>query len=356
MSNLIEDIVVIVPSYEPDEKLLHLLHDLREAGFAHVLVVNDGSSSRYDDFFRRANTEYGCPVERHHVNLGKGRALKTAFNRVLNDYPQCIGAITVDSDGQHRVSDTINCCDALREHPDAMIFGVRSFLSNKEDFIPLKNRLGNILTSVILKTLTGIAVSDTQTGLRAFSRETLKKILPLKGERFEYEMNMLIETRELGIKIIEVPIQTVYIDDNASSHFNKILDSARIYSLFAKFLFVSLSSFVLDITLFSIFVSLLKGYSVTEYILFATLGARLLSATYNFEMNRKQVFKSAEGRKTTLWKYVVLAALIMLLSALGVRTFYGILKLDETITKVFVDLVLMILSFQLQREWVFKKN
>jgi hypothetical protein len=120
MENTIDDIVVIVPSYEPDEKLITLL--------------NDGSAPKYDPFFQLALDKYHCRVLRHHVNLGKGRALKTAFNEVLNSYPDCLGAITVDSDGQHKVNDVIACCAALRKQPSSLIFGVRSFLKNKEDY------------------------------------------------------------------------------------------------------------------------------------------------------------------------------------------------------------------------------
>jgi putative flippase GtrA len=355
MSSNIQDIVIIIPSYEPDEKLIKLLIDLKAASFRQILVVNDGSSSLYDSFFIRAEREFGCQVLRHHVNLGKGRALKTAFNEVLNTYPDCVGAVSVDSDGQHRLPDIIKCCIALREHPDAMIFGVRSFLKNKKDFIPLKNRLGNIITSFILKSFTGIRLSDTQTGLRGFSSATMIKILPLKGERFEYEMNMLIETRELGIPILEVPIQTVYIDDNASSHFDKLRDSLRILAVFGKFLLVSVSSFILDIALFSLFVIPLKGSHVVEYILFATIGARLISATYNYEMNRKQVFKFMHNHGKAIARYIVLATIIMLFSAVGVKFLYKVSPLSETMSKILVDIALITISFQVQRNWVFKK-
>jgi glycosyltransferase involved in cell wall biosynthesis len=355
MSSNSKDIVIIVPSYEPDEKMIKLLIGLREASFQRIIVVNDGSSSKYDPFFLRAEKELGCHVLRHAVNLGKGRALKTAFNEVLNNYSDCLGAVSVDSDGQHRLPDIEKCCNALREHPEAMVFGVRSFLKNKEDFIPLKNRLGNIISSVILKMLTGIKVSDTQTGLRGFSRNTMIKILPLKGERFEYEMNMLIETRELDIPILEIPIETIYIDDNASSHFDKVRDSFRIFSLLAKFLIVSVSSFILDISLFTLFVIFLKGNHVVEYILIATFGARLISATFNFQMNRKQVFKSVHNSNTAIVRYILLASIIMLLSAISVKFLYNVSPLGETISKVLVDIFLITISFQVQRDWVFKK-
>jgi putative flippase GtrA len=356
MENTIDDIVVIVPSYEPDEKLITLLADLQRSGFQHILLVNDGSAPKYDPFFQLALDKYHCRVLRHHVNLGKGRALKTAFNEVLNSYPDCLGAITVDSDGQHKVNDVIACCAALRKQPSSLIFGVRSFLKNKEDYIPLKNRIGNILTSFILKFLTGIKLSDTQTGLRGFSRETLKKMLPIKGERFEYEMNMLIETMELNIPIVEVPIETVYIDGNASSHFNKIMDPLKIYLVFGKFLIVSVSSFALDITLFTLFLSLLKGGAIAHPIFVATIGARVLSAMFNYEMNRRQVFKSRSKRSASIIRYVVLASVILLLSASGVTYLYQTFHLNETISKIIVDFILILTSYKLQREWVFNQQ
>lgn len=346
------EVAIVIPSLDPDEKMTVLIKKLTEAGFKKILVINDGSDSQYDRFYERAQ-EFGCTVLKHAVNWGKGRALKTAFNYFLNELPQYIGLVAVDSDGQHSVEDTIRCAQALLEHPDALVLGCRDF---KKESIPFRSRFGNVLTCKVLKALCGVGVSDSQTGLRGFSRQVMKQFMDTKGERFEFETNMLIETKEKDIPILEVPIETIYIENNATSHFNPLKDSLKIYAVFGKFLFASFSSFVIDILLFALFISLTKAYFFSSYILVSTVGARIVSSTFNFLINKNKVFQNKSGGLATYIKYAVLCIGQMLLSAGGVFLLHSYLRIGESIAKIVVDCVLFLIGFQIQREWVFGKD
>ena len=240
-------IVVVIPSLNPDERLLELVEAL-VSDFPNVVIINDGSSEKYDEIYQRA-IEVGkgmVTVLNHCINCGKGRALKTAFNYALTSIPKeaIRGFVCIDSDGQHSVDDIIRCAEELCKNPQALVLGCRNF-DGKD--IPTRSRFGNKITKSVLKLMCGISVQDTQTGLRALSAENARQYVQTVGERYEYEMNMLIETKEKGIPIIEVPIETIYINDNKSSHFNPIVDSWRIYKVFLKFLFSGMSSFVIDI-------------------------------------------------------------------------------------------------------------
>ena len=244
------EIPVIIPSYEPDEKLITLLTALQEAGIRHVIVVDDGSGTRYASFFERAAAFENCEVLRHAVNLGKGRALKTAFNHCLlasggitggagsvcRGIPGCV---TADSDGQHTPADILACMRRLWDNPESLILGCRDF---DGPAVPARSSFGNKCTRQVFRYLLGLSVSDTQTGLRAIPAFFMEKLLEVKGERFEYETNMLIEAKNLNIRVLEVPVKTIYIEENKTSHFNPIRDSLRIYLVFGKFLFSSFSS------------------------------------------------------------------------------------------------------------------
>ena len=345
-------IPVVVPAYEPDEKLISMMDELVEAGFSPVVVVDDGSGSSFGHLFDAVKEE-GAVVLTHAVNMGKGRALKTAFNFCLNEYPDMVGVITADSDGQHSTEDIRKCMDALLEDENALVLGVRDF---DESGIPARSVFGNKVTSVVMKFLTGLSISDTQTGLRGISSEFMKVLLTEKGERFEFEMNMLMDAKELGIRIKEVPIRTIYLEENRSSHFNPIKDSIRIYAIFFKFLFSSLSSSVVDIVLFGLFCSLLRNTNpVIGYIMLATILARVISAVYNFTINYKVVFKGKGSKGSAAIKYILLAVCIMLLSGGIVSFFHGILPMaPEFAVKIPVDTVLFLLSFFVQREIVYK--
>ncbi|MBQ2677035.1 MAG: bifunctional glycosyltransferase family 2/GtrA family protein [Clostridia bacterium] len=356
----IKDIAVIIPSLNPDDKLLHLLQDLKDAEFSHIIVVNDGSSCKYDFYFEQAKSEYGCDVVTHAVNQGKGRALKTAFNYILTDCPDCTVAVAVDSDGQHRIKDIINVAKETADHPHALVFGCRNF-SKENTNIPSKNRFGNVTTSRALRLFCGITLSDTQTGLRGFSRDTMRCFLATEGERFEYEMNMILDADENNIEIREVPIETVYLEGNKSSHFNPLIDSIKIYSVFLKFIASSLLAFGIDIGLYSIFTWLLADaistpISMELAIIISSYVARILSALCNYTVNRKSVFKSNAAQGRSVLRYILLCIVQISISAFGTATLFSMLNWNETLLKFLVDIFLFIISFQIQRNWVFKKK
>lgn len=349
-----QNIPIIIPSYEPDEKIITLLNHLKEAGFSNIVIVDDGSvGADYQEIFARAEQEYPVVVLHHAVNMGKGRALKTAFDYCLSHNQNLIGCITIDSDGQHTVSDMKACMEALENHKDALILGVRDF--DQAD-VPARSAFGNKLTRRIMKLLLGLEITDTQTGLRGIPREFMKELLFEKGERFEFETNMLLRTKTTKREIIEVPIKTIYIEENETSHFHPIRDSLRIYAIFFKFILSSLSSSILDIVLFTIFLYSLNKILGTEgsHIMIATVAARILSAAYNFTLNYKVVFQSESKPIRTVVRYIGLAFVIMLSSGFLVELLYRILQWPETFIKIPVDLILFFISFYVQREYVYR--
>lgn len=351
------EIPVIIPAYEPDEKLFLLLQQLLKAGIKEIIIVDDGSGSAYEALFRRIKELENCTVLTHAVNLGKGRALKTAFNYCLLRFPNLRGCVTADSDGQHTPQDILACMRELSEHPDALVLGCRDF--DAAD-VPARSSFGNKCTRKVFRYLVGLSISDTQTGLRAIPASYMETLMNVKGERFEYETNMLIETKEKGIPIMEVPVETIYIEENKTSHFNPIKDSVRIYMIFGKFLFSSLSSSVLDLVLFHFFCGILQAapglLANMPYIFGATAFARIISAVYNFSINYKVVFKSSANIAATAFKYCMLAICQMLCSAFLVNTIFHLIGGFEVAVKVPVDVFLFFLSYVIQREFVYRKK
>ncbi len=349
------DIPIIIPSYEPDEKLPVLLKKLKDTGFQNIVLVDDGSGEAYIHYFEEAKSLYGCRALRHAVNQGKGRALKTAFNYCLQEFGQMPGAITADSDGQHSPECILACAQAMLANPRALILGCRCF---EGDEVPARSEFGNKCTRVVMKYLTGITVSDTQTGLRGIPAFFMQRLLMVKGERFEFETNMLLETKTGKIPIVEVPIRTIYIEENKTSHFNPIRDSVKIYMIFGKFLFSSLSSSVVDLALFSLFCFLLKDrqWGRITYVMASTVFARILSALYNYLLNLKVVFQSESAVGATLPRYALLALIQMSLSAFLVGKLYPLFGGAEALVKMPVDVTLFFLSFLIQREFVYRQK
>lgn len=343
-----KNVCAIIPCLNPDEKFIAGIENLRGAGFEYIIVVNDGSTEEYLPYFDRA-AEMGCTVLRHNINLGKGRALKTAFNHYLNESKGCTGAVTVDADGQHTAEDVSRCAAVMKENPNCMIIGCRDFSSEN---VPKKSRVGNRVMCAVFKMFCGIDISDTQTGLHAMSNVIIPQLMEISGERFEYESNLLLDMKKKDISLKEVKIKTVYIEDNKSSHFRPVRDSVRIASIIIKFLASSLSTAILDFVLFALIISLLSFMRPIYGILISTVLARIASSFCNYIINKNLVFPGKSQRRAMV-RYYALAAVVMGLSYVGVMAL-SYIGVDSVVAKIPVDLLLFVLSFTAQREWVFK--
>jgi len=340
----LNDCCLIIPSLNPTYVLIDLVQHLFKVGFSNIVVINDGSASDCIHPFHSA-VELGVHLITHEHNLGKGNALKSGFQYCIDRSFQIV--ITLDADGQHLPNDALAVANAAFAQPlPSAVLGVRRFVGD----VPLRSRFGNELTQWLFWKLSGTRVGDTQTGLRAFPLGILPTLQKLKGDRYEYEMNVLINLAQSKYPIIEVPIETVYLDGNSGSHFRPLLDSIRIYSVLLRDAFLSLSSFGLDIALFNIFLAL------TGSITSATYGARLFSGTYNFLGNKYFVFRrhGTQSLKREMAGYVLLALLLAIISSALVSVMVQQLNLNPTICKIAIDLSLYIVSFLVRRYIVFR--
>ncbi|MGY4688291.1 glycosyltransferase [Salibacterium sp. K-3] len=348
-----EGVSIVIPAYNPDEQLLELVRKLSRESFDDIIIVDDGSDASCASIFDTLEEFSSCRVLRHQENQGKGKALKTAFSYYSTYRPNGTGLITADADGQHRPEDIKKTADGLIEQPEALILGVRDF--SGED-IPLRSRFGNVLTKMVVKAASGMKLTDTQTGLRGIPAAFAGELLEIKGDGYEFEMRMILACRTNQRSIEEVTIETIYMNDNESSHFHPILDSIKIYYVFLRFLFSSLASFVVDVTLFAVFSAIFKALMPMGFIILATVLARVLSSLFNYLVNRHVVFKSNHYPARTLVKYYTLAAVQMGASAGGVYVLYHTAGGHEVPIKIAVDSLLFLLSFYIQRNWVFKRE
>ena len=341
-------IIPVIPSLNPDIKLVNYVDGLIKVGFKKIIIINDGSKKECDKYFKMLKNE-NCIILNHCVNQGKGRGLKTAINYYLDNNLniEYLGIITADCDGQHTPKDTLKVALSLLENPQTLILGTRDFDSKN---VPFRSKFGNKITTIIFKLLYGKKINDTQTGLRAIPNHFLATCLNLIREKYDYEINMLIETVRKKIEIKEEIIETIYIEDNKSSHFHPVKDSLKIYRVlfnqFVKFAFSGIFSFLFDILLFSLLVNLVFGFlNVDLKIIISTIIARVLSSLVNFNLNKKVVFNCQNNSSLYLIKYYSLCLVQMLLSAILTTLLYKVL-INETISKVIIDII-FILAFLL---------
>ena len=335
-------IAVLIPAREPGDDLPLLVQRLVAAGFGAVLLLDDGSSSGCAPIFAAAAQATNVHILRHAVNLGKGRALKTGINYFLTGLHEFTALVTADADGQHIVPDIVRVAESIDLAHGRAVLGSRHFTKD----VPLRSKFGNALTRRIFQLATGARLRDTQTGLRAFPRAMLPGLMVLDGERYEYEMTVLAHICRAGRTPLEVPIETVYIDGNKSSHFDPIRDSMRIYFVLLRFFASSLIAAGIDFAGFSV------AFALTHNILASVVIGRL-SSLANFALNKRFVFQSGVSLPRALLRYYLLVVAVAAVSYGSIRGLSGHLGWNVFATKLIVDTLLSLSSFSIQRTLVF---
>lgn len=356
----LERVAILIPSYNPDKQLVQYVKGLQGTGFTNIIIVDDGSNDSSRVYFDEIERMTDDIVILHHaVNQGKGRALKTGMHYFLNVFSkqQMCGIVTADADGQHSVEDTAKVAKMLAE-TSGFVLGTRDF---DEKNVPFKSRIGNKMTTTVMWLLYGRKIRDTQTGLRGIPYALVSDFLKLAGERFEYEILMLIDAIRKKIRIFEVSIETIYVDSNRATHFDAVKDSIRIYRvIFATFFSFALSgiaSFLIDICLFSIFTKeIFDVFGVNTSVFLGTVLARIISSLFNYKINKDAVFQIENSTPNNMVRYYVLCGFQLLASWFLVVLVYSHLEFDTTIIKCAVDFCLFFISYQVQRIWVFKEK
>lgn len=337
--------VVLIPAYKPDERLLTLIAALQTLGLNRLIVVDDGCGEAYAPLFDRAAAA-GAEVLTHPVNRGKGAALKTGLTHILKIGPCPV--VTADADGQHAPEDVLRIAQKLRDAPDALVLGIRD-----KSQMPARSKFGNTLTCWTLGVVSGLWIDDTQTGLRGLPGCALEAFSLLSGDRYEYEMAMLLCARQRHMRVEQVVIKTIYIDDNRGSSFHVLRDSVLIYGMMLRQLIAFLGSSAIaaaiDLALFTALTILYPAH-----LMVAVVTARAASSTVNYLINRNLVFRTDGGPRSVV-RYYTLVCVMVILSYLIIRAFTFI-HIPTVAAKILGDMILLFFNYYVQRRIVFRNR
>ncbi|MDX1920728.1 MAG: glycosyltransferase family 2 protein [Candidatus Caenarcaniphilales bacterium] len=217
--------ILLIPAFNPDFKLLQLVDELIKFDVEKIIIVNDGSFPSSDGVFGKLRLYPQCLVLNHKQNMGKGKALKSGFKYIHDNFPNTGGLVTIDCDGQHKPQDIKKVLQKLSSVSNSLVLGSRRVGRQ----MPWKSLIGNLFSRFLLFGITGKWLADTQTGLRGIPNQLIPELLKINGNGFEYEFNSLISLSKAKVNFIEVGIQTIYIEKNKSSHFLPISDSLKIF-------------------------------------------------------------------------------------------------------------------------------
>ncbi len=338
---------VLIPAYEPEDTMIELLCELKEKTDWNIVIVDDGSGPDFAPLFDKARDL--ASVTGYTENHGKGYAMRRGMVYIKQYFPDTDIIITMDADGQHKVHDAMRVVKKSAALGRSLVIGSRAFTGK----IPFRSRFGNGMTRFVYSLATGSKVTDTQTGLRAFHMDSLEYMLTIPGDRYEYEMTMLLQCPRDGIPIVEVPIETVYLNDNESSHFNPLKDSIRIYKDILKFCASSIASFVVDFVLFNLFTFITGG--LAQSVVISNVAARVISSVFNYTVNKRLVFQKKGDVAKTALQYFLLAAAILAVNTVILSLIVKYILPIKWMAKVIVEVICFVASWFIQRFVIFKK-
>ena len=221
-----DKICILIPAYNAQETLGSVLKKIEPLKMD-TLVVNDGSS----DETKRVASENGAHLLEHPLNLGKGAALQTGFQYILQKDYQLI--ITLDADGQHDPSEIPSLLKIFQSVKPDILIASRAAEFRRMTFL---RRFWNRLGVKAVARLCHSDITDSQSGFRLIRAKVLKEII-LSTSRFETELELLIKACKKGFSVLSVPINTQKVDGTVSSHFRPVVDTWKVCKLFLRSLF-----------------------------------------------------------------------------------------------------------------------
>ena len=334
--------VFLIPTFKPSNKILALVKDLRTSTSDPIIIVDDGSGTRYSSIFDGLAEIERVDLLAYKMNRGKGFALKTGLLHVAEKYHDATYAITLDADGQHKVSDVLKVAEAATRARGALVLGARLF----DTHVPFRSRFGNSISRFVYRLVLGRRISDTQTGLRAIPRQFWRTSISIRFNRYEYETEQLARAVAEAMDILEVPIETVYEEENASSHFNPLLDSLRIYFVIVRYAFSSILTAIADFAIFYL------AFGIIGEVVASNVFSRAVGLIVQFDLLKKIVFRQRGG----VIRFITFALYALLMGAVSgtVQTMVsGTLSVGVLWAKLITESLLFFLNVFVVRQFIF---
>lgn len=331
---------ILFVANRPDGRLPALARALTLSNHR-IVVVDDGSGEAFAPIFEEIRA-LGAEVLTHISQKGRGAAFRTGLSHISKtDKTGCV--VTAGWDGEYSEAAILDICraTALAEEK-TIVLGARKFIGR----MPMQIAFGSWLSRIIFAFAFGRDILDLQTALRGFSSGMLPWLLKLKGESYNYEINMILDAPKTNVKIMQIEIETQWKKSSAPW---PPADSIGAFWPLIKFcLSGTLEAGVAYTLLFLI-------ESQINNLFLSTVIARVASSGVNFTINKYFVFNTTEAHRTPkeLIGYYFFYGLLMLTNYLCLQLFYETLHMHITLSVILTECVLFLLSYTFQNKIVF---
>ncbi len=354
--------VIVIPALNPPSSLAPYVSTLIDRGFSRIIVVNDGSRTDKLPIFTKLK-RMGAFVIDHDVNRGQGASLKTGFQYYLDHFSgDSDGVITLSADRPVHPEDVEKIASSLHNEQAmgsfALVVGTRDLngrLVSDYDY-----HMGGVM-KLLYHMLMGVRLNDPLSGVFGIPDLRVAQCVDIEGDRFSYVTSLTMSFEKIGF--LQVPIEYTFYEPDTERTYRKVGDTVLIlFTIFKKFIIYSITSVsasILDIVMFSIFTGIVFRGSRFS-IIYATICARLISASANYLMTKNFVFHfksdSAQENTKSAGAFMLLSAAQCLCSAFAVSAMKALLGGSVVGIKVLVDLTLFFISYKIQHKYIFKDD
>lgn len=199
--------LIIIPAYNEAKVIKNVYTKISQESVRlkkvnlDIIIVNDGSSDSTEEVIEKI-----AATLNHYVNMGSGAATRTGLTYARREGYDF--AVTIDADGQHSPKDLVNVINKLVNEDYDLVIGSR--LLNTEG-MPVIRVFGNKVLNLATRIILGVSVTDSQSGLKAFSKKAIDKI-EIRSNGFEFCSEIVWRAKQQNLKITEIPIQAIYTD------------------------------------------------------------------------------------------------------------------------------------------------
>lgn len=328
------EMVILMPVYNPDERIVNYVKKLKENNYQ-VVLINDGSKSEYHSLFEKM--VHDCKIISYPFFKGKGYAIKEGIHYIKEHLQDKKGIIILEN-----------------EYDLIHINHIRTLINKNSQKMWVVHHKGKRFLTKLFSMIYNKEFIDVDSELFAFSMNYIDQMMAVDENC--YEVQSLIQSVQNNQEIEEIQLE------NKQEPFhlkNKTIQIMYVIFLhLIRFISSSIISSVIDVLLAWILLDILKLWMTSDFwrIALSSLIARILSTIVNYVINKKYVFKGKNNSKQTAIRFLILTIVITILSTLFVYAASSLHIMSEKLAKPVGDLLLFLLSYSAQTKWVFKNN
>lgn len=317
--------IAIISLTTNNKEVTSLLQKLKETNF-HCIIICYGNQEK-DRAFLETLAQY---AKIYISNEGKGIVLKNALKHIKEKYRSNTLIVTLDGDGNNTCEDAIRICNEVMVERSALIIGKKG--SNKN----LSDKIINSVTKAMYKVTSGESITDAQSTLRAFSYNLIDFLLTVKGDKNEYEANVIFSCASHKIKIKEIDLDSEEAEIQKKNQLENIQESNKESTEKLKGMGINIEHFIIDYVLFA-FLALFAG----DHIIIANVFARCISVILKFNKERILKLELKEAFKEEVKK----SCILLIIDTLFLLLINKIIHVPIFIAKIFTEILYALLSY-----------